>query len=109
MIISGAAGSTVGAVKLSRIMTILRGLSQNIINIISPEGRVVKIKSSGKEINEYQIREASSYLSIYILFLLGGWLVLTFYGYDGLNSLFEISLGQGNVGLGTGIITSSSL
>lgn len=108
MIIGGSAGSTVGAVKLSRIITILRGISQNIINIISPEGRVVKMKSSGKEISENQINEASSYLSIYMLFLLAGWLVLVFYGYDGINSLFDITSAQGNVGLNTGIITANS-
>lgn len=108
MIIGGSAGSTVGAVKLSRIITILRGISQNIINIISPEGRVIKMKSSGKEISENQINEASSYLSIYMLFLLAGWLVLVFYGYDGINSLFDITSAQGNVGLNTGIITANS-
>lgn len=108
MIIGGAAGSTVGAVKLSRIITILRGLSKNIINNISPEGRIVKIKSSGRAIGDSEVTEASSYLSIYILFLLGGWLVLTFYGYDGINSLFDISSAQGNVGLSTGIITPST-
>lgn len=108
MIIGGGAGSTVGAVKLSRIITILRGLSKHIINIISPEGRVVKMKSSGKEISESELREANSYLSIYMLFLLGGWLVLVFHGYDGINSLFDIASAQGNVGLNTGIMTSNS-
>ncbi len=106
MIIGGAAGSTVGAVKIIRIVTILKGIYSNIVNIISPEGRVVTMKISNREMKESEIREASSYLSLYLIFILIGWLVLVLYGYDGLNSLFEITSAQGNVGITTGITSS---
>jgi len=105
MFVGGAAGSTVGAVKIVRVITLLRGLYKNIINIVSPEGRVITMKLSNKNLKEAQVREASSYISIYLLFIIIGWAVLTFYGYDGINSLFEIVSAQGNVGLSTGIIT----
>jgi trk system potassium uptake protein TrkH len=108
MFIGGAAGSTVGAVKIFRVFTVLRGIYKNIINIISPEGRVVTMKLSNKEIKEAQIRESSSYIAIYIIFIAIGWLVLAVYGFDGMDSLFEIVSVQGNVGLSTGIINSTS-
>jgi len=103
MIIGGSSGSTVGAVKLVRIITIFKGIYLNILNIISPKGRVVSMKISDHNMEEKDIREASSYVFLYLLFILFGWLVLLFYGYDPINSLFEIVSIQGNVGLSTGI------
>lgn len=107
MVIGGAAGSTVGAVKIIRVITVLKGIYKNIINILSPEGRVINMKISNKQLKEEQIREASSYISIYILFIVIGWLVLVFYGFDAMNSLFEIASAQGNVGLYTGIVSDT--
>lgn len=108
MFIGGSAGSTTGAVKLIRVIAILKGIYLNIINIISPEGRVLTMKISDHRMREKEIGEASSYLSLYLIFILIGWLVLVFYGYDPMNSLFEIVSAQGDVGLSTGI-TSPSL
>ena len=107
MIVGGAAGSTVGAVKIIRVITVLKGIYKNIINIISPEGRIINMKISNKELKEEQIREASSYISIYILFIVISWSILLFYGFDGMDSLFEITSAQGNVGLYTGIISNN--
>ncbi|RBQ22854.1 hypothetical protein ALNOE001_14270 [Candidatus Methanobinarius endosymbioticus] len=104
MVIGGAAGSTVGAVKIVRVITLIRGIYKNIINIISPEGRIVNMKMSNKQLNEKQIRKASSYISIYLIFIVIGWLVMIFYGFDGMNSLFEVVSAQGNVGLSTGLV-----
>lgn len=104
MVIGGSAGSTVGAIKINRIINSLRGIYKNILNIISPEGRVVTVKNSDKEIKGREIQEASSYIVLYIFFIFLGWIVLVFYGYDGMNSLFEVTSVQGNVGLSTGII-----
>jgi len=107
MTVGGAAGSTVGAVKIIRVIAVLKGIYKNIINIISPEGRVMNIKISNKELKEEQIREASSYILIYILFIVISWSILLFYGFDGMDSLFEITSAQGNVGLYTGIISNN--
>lgn len=104
MIIGGAAGSTAGAVKIVRVISLLQGVYKNIVYIISPEGRVVTMKLSNKQLNEKQIKESSSYISLYLLFIVIGWLVLIFYGFDGINALFEIISAQGNVGLSTGIV-----
>ena len=106
MFIGGGAGSTVGAVKIIRVITVLRGVHKNIVNIMSPKGRVINTKVTNKELKEYQVREASSYIVLYLIFIIMGWLVLVFYGYDGMNSLFDIVSAQGNVGLSTGIMNN---
>jgi trk system potassium uptake protein TrkH len=104
MIIGCAAGSTGGGLKIIRVIIIFKGLYANIIRVLSPNDRVIKLKISNKEINDLEINEANSYFSVYMLMLLIGWLVLIFYNYDPINSLFDIASAQSNVGLST-IIT----
>ena len=41
------------------------------------------------------------------IFIFIRWLVLMQYGYGGINSLFEVASAQGNVGLSTGITSST--
>ncbi len=103
MVMGMAAGSTTGAIKLIRIVTLLKGVYWELMKILTPEGSVIPRKISGKTVSDVEIREASSYTSIYIIFLLFGWLVLAAYGYDPLNSLYEIASAQGNVGFSLGI------
>ena len=103
MIIGCAAGSTTGAIKLIRLVTILKGVYWEIMKILSPEGRVIPRKISGKSVNDAEIREAGAYASIYFMFLLIGWSVLSLYDYNSLDALFEVASAQGNVGLSMGI------
>lgn len=103
MIIGAAAGSTTGAIKLIRVVTALKGVYWEIIRLIAPEGSVLPKKISGKPVSDVEIKEAGSYTFIYLLFIFISWLVFVQYGYDALNSLYEICSAQGNVGLSMGI------
>jgi trk system potassium uptake protein len=103
MIIGMAAGSTTGALKLIRVITIIKGIQWEIKRILSPAGSVITRKISNKTVGDVEIREAGSYTFIYLLFIMISWLVFMSYGYDGINSLFEVASAQGNVGLSMGI------
>jgi trk system potassium uptake protein len=103
MVIGMAAGSTTGALKLIRVVTLLKGIYWEIRRIISPEGTVITRKIAGKSVGDVEIREAGSYTFIYLLFIFISWLVLMQYGFGGIDSLFEVASAQGNVGLSTGI------
>jgi trk system potassium uptake protein TrkH len=105
MIMGMAAGSTTGALKLIRVVTLVKGIYWEILRIVSPTGSVIPRKISGKNVGDAEIREAGSYLFLYIVFLLISSLVLMQYGYDGINSIFEVASAQGNVGISTGIVT----
>ncbi|MGB9936602.1 MAG: TrkH family potassium uptake protein [Methanobacterium sp.] len=107
MLIGGSAGSTVGAIKLIRIITVLKSIYWEITRIFSPEGSVIPKKIAGKQVKEVEIREAGSFISIYFAFIFITWIVLVQYGYDALNALFEISSIQGCVGLSMGITSST--
>ena len=103
MIIGGAAGSTAGALKIIRVVTALKGIYWDVLKVVSPEGSVIPRKISNKLVSDVEIKEATSYTFIYFLFIFISWLVFVAYGYDALNSLYEIVSAQGNVGLSMGI------
>ncbi|MCC7563923.1 MAG: TrkH family potassium uptake protein [Methanobacterium sp.] len=105
MIIGMSAGSTTGAIKLIRVVTIFKGMYWEIKRILSPQGTVIPRRISGKLVEDVEIREAGSYTFIYFFFMFISWLVLMYYGYDGINSLFEVASAQGNVGLSMGIVS----
>lgn len=106
MIMGGSSGSTVGAVKLIRAITVLKSINLTVTNLVAP-GRVVKIKISEKSINEGEMKESSSYITIYLAFLLLGWIIMTFYTNNPMDALFDVTSTIGNVGLSTGLINGS--
>ena len=105
MIIGMSAGSTTGALKLIRVVTLVKGLYWEIKKILSPQGSIIPRKISGKPVGDVEIREAGSYTFIYLFFMFISWLVLMSYGYGGIDSLFEVASAQGNVGLSMGIVS----
>ncbi len=102
--IGGSSGSTAGGLKLVRILTALKAINLNIRNIISPEGRIINTKIAGKILKDKEIKEATTYITIYIMFIAIVWFVLVLYGSSPLNALFDTISAQSNNGLSTGII-----
>jgi len=107
MLIGGSAGSTVGAIKLIRIITILKGVYWEIVKIVAPAGSVIPRKISGKPLADAEIKESGYFIILYLIFIFITWTVLVQYGYDALNSLFEVSSIQGCVGLSMGIVSAT--
>lgn len=109
MTIGGSSGSTVGAIKLFRIITFFKGIYKHLREILSPEGRVVPLQISGQKISEKVVAQTGTYITLYIIFILFTWTLFCFYGHDPFKSLFDTISIQGNVGLDLGQITSSEL
>ena len=106
MVMGGSSGSTVGAVKIIRVITFLRGINLTVTNVIAPK-RVVSTKIANRTFNEREIKEASSYIIVYLMFLIVSWIIMTFYTNDPINSLFDVTSTIGNVGLSTGMINGN--
>ena len=104
MLIGGSSGSTGGGLKLIRIITVMKGMSLTVTNLVSPEGRVVSTRIGGKKINEREIKEASAYIALFLIFLVFGWFMMTLFGYDPFTALFDVISIQSNNGLSTGIV-----
>ena len=105
MVVGMSAGSTSGAVKLIRVVTLIKGMYWEIKRLLSPQGSVITRRISAKQVGDVEIREAGSYLFIYFFFIFISWLVLVIYGYGGLDSLFEVISLQGNGGFSMGIVS----
>ena len=103
MVMGGSSGSTVGAVKLIRVLTFLKSVDIGVTNAITPK-RVVTKRIAKKSFSEREMMEASSYIIIYLMILLISWVIMMFFTHDPINTLFDVTSTIGNVGLSTGII-----
>ena len=103
----GSNGSTVGAIKLVRMITFFKGMYRHIREIMSPEGRVVPVKFNGHKVPDKAISQAGNFITLYMMFILFTWALFCLFGYDPFNSLFAAMSLQGNNGLELGIINQS--
>lgn len=101
MIIGGSNGSTVGALKLMRVITFFKGIYKNLLGILYPNS-VINLNISGKKIKDTAIAESGNYITLYLLFILVTWILMCSYGHDPFNSLFFAISMHGNVGLEIG-------
>ena len=108
MMVGGSSGSTVGAIKLSRIIIFFKGIYKHIREIMSPEGRVIPIKISKTKVSEKAVSDSGNFITLYLIFIMFTWSLFCLYGYDPFKSLFDTMSLQGNVGLGLGIVSPSN-
>lgn len=104
MLTGGSNGSTVGAIKLVRMITFFKGIYRHVREIMSPEGRVVPVKLQGRRIPEKVISQAGNFITLYMMFIMFTWALFCLFGYDPFRSLFAAMSLQGNNGLELGIV-----
>ncbi|ELY83272.1 TrkH family potassium uptake protein [Natrinema gari] len=117
MIVGGAAGSTVGGIKLIRVLTLLKGIRFRISDVFYPETAVRRLKINGRRLDEQEVRqefeEAAIIGFLWFVFLGIGMFVLLLVLPEGEytleNVIFEVASAQGNVGLSAGITGPESL
>ena len=105
MMIGGSSGSTVGAIKLTRVIIFFKGIYKHIREIMSPEGRVIPIKMVNTRVSDKAVSDSGNYITLYLICIIITWALFCLYGHDPFYSLFDTISMQSNVGLSTGIIT----
>ena len=110
MVVGGAAGATVGGIKIIRVLLIFKGLFWHINNYFSSENAIKVVKFNDKrllpdEMNK-ELANVATFAFVYMLFLIVGTLI-TYYqmfsGYTLKDALFESASALGTVGLSCGI------
>lgn len=110
MVIGGAYGSTVGGIKMIRVLLIFKGLFWQINNIFSSERSIKVVKFNGKRLLPEEMNKdialVATFVFIYLIFLMTGTLI-SYYtmgeGFELKHALFESASAQGTVGLSCGI------
>lgn len=106
MTIGGSSGSTVGALKLIRVITFFKGIYKYLREILSPEGRVITLQISGQKISDKAVAQSGNYITLYMFCILITWAIICLCGHDPVIGLFYTMSIQGNVGLEIGQITN---
>jgi len=111
MVLGGAAGSTVGGIKLIRLITLHNGIRHRITEVFLPDSAIRQFEINGRHLGEEEANrefaEAAIIAALWFLFLgLSTFVLLVVLPaetYPLENVLFEVASAQGNVGLSAGI------
>jgi trk system potassium uptake protein TrkH len=110
MVVGGAAGSTVGGIKIIRAYTAVRGFVWQFSRVFLPANAVVVAKIDGRTLDrsemEREFSEATIVTLLWVLALVVSSLVLVNVAgpeFSYADALFEVASAQGNVGLSSGI------
>ncbi|PSQ15417.1 potassium transporter Trk [Halobacteriales archaeon QS_8_69_26] len=111
MVVGGAAGSTVGGIKVIRLATLLKGTRHRVAGVFYPDTAVRRLTIDDRRLSDEEVRrefeEAAIITFLWVAFLgLGLFVLLAVLPpgeYTLENAVFEIASAQGNVGLSTGI------
>ncbi|WP_435360636.1 TrkH family potassium uptake protein [Haloarchaeobius sp. DFWS5] len=110
MTLGGAAGSTVGGIKIVRGYTVSKGIQWQFARVFLPSKAVVNVNLDGRTLNreemDREFAEAAIVSLLWILLLLATSFVLVNVAgndFSYADALFEVASAQGNVGLSTGI------
>ena len=98
MLISACAGSTCGGFKISRLIIIFKVIKRDFLKVVHPNS-VRTITFEGKKVDEDTIKNTSTFMFLYILFIIIIMFIVSFDGYS-----FEITINAvistfANVGL----------
>ena len=107
MLIGGSTGSTVGAIKLNRVISFSRGIYRNLRQIISPRGAVIPNPKSKGKLDDKVATQSGNYITLYCLCIIFTWAAFCLYCHDPFNSLFFSMSMQGNIGLEIGQLSQT--
>lgn len=98
MIFGGAAGSTVGGLKLNRVLIFVKSIYDNVKKLLRPR-LVFPRKIGSLKYTDQEFQAIFKFIGIYIFFLAIGSFILMSQGYSSIDSFFQVTSAQGNVGL----------
>ncbi len=103
MFLGGCLGSTAGGFKIFRLLVVWQLLLTALRRASASPHAVIDPRIQGKVLTQDQIQVAMLTGSLLVTLIALSWIPFLYYGYDPLNSLFEVVSAVGTVGLSTGI------
>lgn len=104
MTIGGSVGSTTGGIKLLRLIVLIWIVQRMILRTrLTPHAAVRGARIAGRDWSDAELTRVVVIIGLFFLVMVVSWLPFLWYGYDPLDSLFEVVSATGTVGLSTGI------
>ncbi|MFH1638715.1 MAG: TrkH family potassium uptake protein [Chloroflexota bacterium] len=101
--IGASACSTGGAIKVIRVLVLIKFACRQILVVLNPNA-VRPIKLAGKVLSEQFITEIVALSVLYASVLVLGFVVMSAFGLDPLSALSSVAASLGNVGPGLGMV-----
>jgi trk system potassium uptake protein TrkH len=99
MLIGGCAGSTAGAIKVSRILALLKHGYKESFRFIYPRA-VTLPKINGSPVSRDTLNTITAFFFLYLVVFAGGSLIMTGFGLDLVSACSAVAATLGNVGPG---------
>jgi trk system potassium uptake protein TrkH len=103
MFVGGMAGSTGGGIKAVRVLVLLRHTASEIRKHLHPRA-ILMVRVSRHTVREDVLLNILGFVSLYILLVLFGGMLLTFFGMDILTAVGASAASVGNIGPGLGAV-----
>lgn len=103
MLVGGCAGSTGGAIKVSRILIMFKGISRQIVKLLHPQA-VVPLRVGKDIVSQEVLDSVQTFFFIYMLIMGASVIFITFLGVDLISSISAVAATLGNVGPGLGLV-----
>lgn len=103
MFIGGCAGSTAGGIKNIRILTLIKSMKTEILQIIHPRG-VYSVRIGEKNIEEKYLSEIKSFFFMYMFVYVVAVLIVSLDGFDMATTLSSVAATLSNIGPGFAIV-----
>ncbi|MCL6478263.1 MAG: TrkH family potassium uptake protein [Peptococcaceae bacterium] len=103
MLIGGCAGSTGGAIKVSRILIMFKGISRQFVKLLHPQA-VIPIRMGKDIVSQDVLDNVQTFFYMYILILGVSTLFVTMLGVDLISAVSAVFATLGNVGPGLGMV-----
>jgi len=105
MLIGGASISTAGGIKIYRFLLVLKSIKKAVHDAITHEDKQIRL--FGKEYTDSEIIQAFILILVWIGIVFVSAFIVSSYGYDPVDALFETTSAIGTSGLSTGIVNAS--
>jgi trk/ktr system potassium uptake protein len=103
MALGGTIGSSAGGIKIIRLVILVKLLHLLLNRASLPEHAVVDFRLAGQPIEKDEVERAALIVFLFVGAIVFSWLPFLIFGYEPLDSLFEVVSAVGTVGLSSGI------
>ena len=103
MIIGASAGSTGGALKVTRFLVVIKYIYRRILLAFNPRA-IIPLKVGGNVVSEKIISRIIGITILYFVILIVGFLIMSALGLDHVTALSSVFATLGNVGPGLGLV-----